>query len=954
MASKHHTATFTALYVCVLAGSLPASAATVVIPTYSGGVTLRLVAGNDYVIDAGSSYIESIANNSAILDYNGVVANSLTNDGVLAVTAGAGSSYFMVNAQLGSLTNNGTMYSLNGHGIGMANASATTIGSVLNTGLIQGAMDGIISAGIGTITNTGAIVGATDIIDQSGRTVGTLNNLQGAATTYVPYTGTSAVASGALTYKGNLPQYYNVIVDSTSQYGQLANAGGVSGTMAFNIYGNTGTTLVGGVAASSVANNTLYSDVLQGFSGTLSAGTITGSGFSITGATGSYGGYTYSLVADAANPGDWSLLFGSLSTDVVAGCSACTTANLGGSVNPRLDGGTLSVSSAGTVGTALSMTNNGGTLDESGLASTFSGVISNDGASTQGKLTIVNSGTAGQGFIALTGANTYTGGTEVDAGATLSIDSAAALGSGGLALVGNATTPAVLDVTGTTTIANPISVAGDPVFNIATGTTTTVSSPITDAGTPGDLVLNNDGTSTGTLQLTAVNTYTGVTTIDAGTLMLAGAGSIAASSAVTNNGTLDVSTAGATVAVTNYTQGSGGTLTMALAPTGARQLAVSGTASLAGTLNLVASAGSFRPGRYTLITSSGALTGSFSTLGTNLSAYTPLAYSLAYAGNAVDLVLAPQLSDTNASTAALAAALQAPVALETLALRTDLSGNDCSTFDRRGVCVGAAGRYTMLGNDGPHDSAAIVYGGYRVDPHLRVGGWADQNLAARSGSALVGYGDTQPMVGAWGVWTPGTGEQGLAVRLAVGYGEQGLNLSRPAVGSAEPGAGATTLSVEGARLEIADAIAVRAGTLLTPYAALRYTKTAVGAYAEQAGSQVSAPLSVGALVDEVSTLEAGLRVAAQLGARVTGNASLGVEQDLSGGTATATVSSANIGALAPLSLNTEAHRTRAVATLGASYAMGPFQQLGVSLVYAQQPYGSRAVTVGQLRYTAGF
>ena len=46
---------------------------------------------------------------------------------------------------------------------------------------------------------------------------------------------------------------------------------------------------------------------------------------------------------------------------------------------------------------------------------------------------------------------------------------------------------------------------------------------------------------TGTTTLTAVNTYAGATTISAGTLALSGAGSIANSSGVIDNGTFDIS-----------------------------------------------------------------------------------------------------------------------------------------------------------------------------------------------------------------------------------------------------------------------------------------------------------------------------------------------------------------------------------------------------------------------------
>jgi outer membrane autotransporter protein len=67
--------------------------------------------------------------------------------------------------------------------------------------------------------------------------------------------------------------------------------------MAFNIYGKSDTTLVAGVGASTVVANR-YLNVLQGFT-SLS---------NVTGTTGTYGGYTYSLVSNATLANGWDLL----------------------------------------------------------------------------------------------------------------------------------------------------------------------------------------------------------------------------------------------------------------------------------------------------------------------------------------------------------------------------------------------------------------------------------------------------------------------------------------------------------------------------------------------------------------------------------------------------------------------------------------------------------------------
>ena len=196
------------------------------------------------------------------------------------------------------------------HGIRLVFSTDSITGGIYNSGTIASASgDGIQNGGlIDSITNTGTITGSGygisnynwELVRRNIGTIGTLNNSQGAL-------------SSALTYQGNLPTNYNIIINSTSNYGQLAVANGL-GNMAFNIYGYTGQTLTSGVSASSVSNNHRYQNALAGLVGTLSGSTITGTGFSITGATGrTYGGYSYALVADDGNvSGVWDLLFGSL------------------------------------------------------------------------------------------------------------------------------------------------------------------------------------------------------------------------------------------------------------------------------------------------------------------------------------------------------------------------------------------------------------------------------------------------------------------------------------------------------------------------------------------------------------------------------------------------------------------------------------------------------------------
>lgn len=193
-----------------------------------------------------------------------------------------------------SLVNNGSIYTYNQWGLW--NVSGGNV-DVVNFGQITGVVRYGISnqATITNLTNVGSITGGFGSIGNGGSaSINVFNNLQGSQ-------------SSPVKVAGNLPINYNVIINSTSQYGQLSGAG-TTGSMAFNIYGNTGTTLVSGVNASVVSAGR-YVKVLQGFT-TLS---------NVSSTTGSYRNFNYSLVANLDIINAWDLLF------VLAGPSTADT-----------------------------------------------------------------------------------------------------------------------------------------------------------------------------------------------------------------------------------------------------------------------------------------------------------------------------------------------------------------------------------------------------------------------------------------------------------------------------------------------------------------------------------------------------------------------------------------------------------------------------------------------------
>jgi uncharacterized protein with beta-barrel porin domain len=159
---------------------------------------------------------------------------------------------------------------------------------------------------------------------------------------------------------------------------------------------------------------------------------------------------------------------------------------------------------------------------------------------------------SGGGTLTLSGANTYTGGTTLTLG-TLVIGNNGALGTGTLAMAAG-TTLSFLN-TGNFTIANAITVSGDPIFTPPSGTTQTISGVISDGVLPGFVNMQGPGT----LVLSGANTYSGGTTVAAGTLQIGGSGTLGAATGTlgVSGGLLDL---GGTTQMTGALTLTGGTI----------------------------------------------------------------------------------------------------------------------------------------------------------------------------------------------------------------------------------------------------------------------------------------------------------------------------------------------------------------------------------------------------------
>ena len=149
---------------------------------------------------------------------------------------------------------------------------------------------------------------------------------------------------------------------------------------------------------------------------------------------------------------------------------------------------------------AITLTSSGGTFDTNGNTLTWNGVISGEGELTK----------IGAGTLILGSTNTYAGGTLIDGG-TLGIGANDALGSGGVTM--QPSTTLQFEASGIA-LENSIALNANPTFDTGSNTDA-ISGVISGSG-----ALTKIGS--GTLILTAANTYTGPTDVQAGTLALRG------------------------------------------------------------------------------------------------------------------------------------------------------------------------------------------------------------------------------------------------------------------------------------------------------------------------------------------------------------------------------------------------------------------------------------------------
>ena len=636
-----------------------------------------LTAGGNAANVAGALLLENDSN--SLLTINSVVADNGT--GVVSVTAGGAGKIILAgaNTYTGATTiNGGTLQIGDGVTAGATIAPSGTVQVNATGALATNLSSGSTFANAVSLNSASASLNAiqsgTNILSGVISGAGAFNQ-NGAGTTILTnanlYTGSTNVNAGALEVDGSLAAGSTVNVATA---GTLTGTGTINGNATLtgndiirlglggNIVGTLGVNggswdgqgTVGGLVTSSSGTFNINGNLTARSELAVTGGTIAGNG-TLTGSL----NYT---------SGSSSVFHG-----VIAGADSTVTMNNPASVltltgkntytgGTFITGGLIDFNSLANFGAGPVTLNGGGLQWAPGTTADISGRLAPIGISggvldtnrNDVMLSSVISGAGsltkqGAGTLTLTAANTYAGGTFIDAG-TVNFNSLANFGAGPVTLNGGRLEWAAGTSTDISSRIGNIDPKG-ATFD-TNGSDVTFGSPLSGAG-------GLAKTGAGSLDLSGANTYAGNTVVRQGSLYVDGSSASPSTSVLpgaflgghgviggnlTNMGIVSPGNSPGTLTVNrNFVQPASGVLKIEIAGLDPGQhdlLAIGGAATLGGTLQLVQLNGFRFSGlgqKVVFLTAAGGVNGQFATVINPFASDSMLSAAVVYSSNAVSL-----------------------------------------------------------------------------------------------------------------------------------------------------------------------------------------------------------------------------------------------------------------------------------------------------------------------------